>query len=110
MITINGVAQAIRGFNNIQCAKGQVIIDGVDVTPDSKIVNITVTGDVRNIEGSFSDIKIEGNVTGEVNTGSGDIEIGGNVGGSVKTGSGDVEIGGSVFGSVRTGSGDITHN
>lgn len=110
MITINGVNQTIRGFNNIQCVNNRVIIDGVDVTPDSKIVNITVTGDVRNIEGSFSDINVIGNVTGEVNTGSGDIEISGNVGGSVKTGSGDVEIGGSVSGSVRTGSGDITHN
>lgn len=109
MITVNGVTIESKGHNNIQCVNGRVIVDGVDITPNTKIINIRVTGDVRNIEGSFSDIIITGNVTGEVNTGSGDIEISGDVGGSVKTGSGDVDIKGEVKGNVRTGSGDITH-
>ena len=59
MITINDVVYKHNsiGINNVQCFNDKVIINGVDVTPDSKIVNINIIGDV----------------SGNVRTGTGDI-------------------------------------
>lgn len=107
MISVNGIPY--HG-NNISVINGRVIIDGVDVTSEQKVINITVYGDLQCINGEFSTITVHGNVTNGIKNGSGDISITGNVNGNIKTGSGDVNIEGSVTGDVETGSGDIIHN
>lgn len=104
--------------NNVTIKNNKVIVDGVNVTPDSKEINITVNGDVNTLEvDSCNKISIVGNVnklsggTGDIEchdvtngltSGTGDIKCN-NINGDVRTGSGD----GTITGSVKTGSGDI---
>ena len=84
----------------------QIIIDGVDVTPDSKIVNIYITGNVETIDvTSCNDFIVNGNVT-KLKTTSGDIKCG-NVLGDIKTTSGNVKCG-DVTGNISTISGNVT--
>lgn len=117
-ITING--KSYLG-NSITINKNKVIVDGVDVTPDSKQIYINVENDIDkldvdycekiNVAGSVNSIRTTsgnvecGDVTGDIQTTSGDVECG-DVGGSIQTVSGDVkcEI---VHGSVKTVSGNI---
>ena len=100
----------------------KVIIDGKDVTPDSKSINITINGniDIMNVDrcskievltgnvGSISTVSgniVCCNVGGAISSVSGDVECE-NVTGNIKTTSGDVKCG-AVSGSVSTMSGDI---
>lgn len=84
---------------------GKVIINGKDVTPNSKEITIQVNGDIENLDVDFANsIKISGNV-GKLRTGSGDVSCS-NVTGGIQTGSGDVECE-NIDGDVQTGSGDV---
>jgi len=104
MITINGVTFS---GSNITVSKGKIIIDGKDVTPDSKNINITVNGNINSVEVDVCDkFTITGDVD-SVQTASGDVDIKGNAG-SINTMSGDVDCW-NVKGSIRTMSGDIRH-
>jgi len=104
-ISINGLN--ITGGRNVTIRNGKVIVDGKDVTPDAKEINISVTGNVDRLEAdACSKISVTGDV-GSVATQSGDVDVGGNIGGSVQTMSGDVDCGGAIAGSVNTMSGDI---
>lgn len=104
-ITVNGITVQSSG-NNISIRNGKVIVDGVDVTTNDKIINIVVNGNVDHIDGSFGDLSITGNVTGNIQTVSGDVRCS-DVGGNIKTVSGDVNAG-KIYGSVDTLSGDIS--
>ena len=118
-ITINGVTY--QGGNSIVAIGNKVLIDGQDVTPDAKVINITVDGNIDSVSAEYcqkivvngtantvmtqsGDIECQ-DVTGNVKTMSGDVEAG-NVGGDISTMSGDVKCG-TVAGSVRTTTGDI---
>jgi hypothetical protein len=104
-ITINGNTYS---GNNIVVTKGKVIINGKDVTPDSKEININVEGNIEELKVDTCDsIIINGDVS-NITTQSGDVEISGNVTGSIQTMSGDVDCG-TVGGSISTMSGDIKH-
>lgn len=88
-ITINGNTYS---GNNITVVNGKVIIDGVDFTPDSKEINISVAGDIAELRvDSCNKLNVQGNA-GNINTKSGDVEIGGDVSGNVQSMSGDVDI------------------
>lgn len=65
---------------------GNVIIDGKEVTPkDSKIITISIVGNVTNLSVDVcKEVTITGDV-GKVETQSGDVKIGGQVSGSVNT-------------------------
>lgn len=107
--------------NSITISKNKVIVDGVNVTPDSKQIYINVENDIKelsvdycekiNVAGNVHDLKTTsgdvecGEVTGNIQTTSGDVECG-NVGGNIQTTSGDVKCE-TVQGSVKTVSGDI---
>jgi hypothetical protein len=120
MVNINGKSFSGR---SIVVTNNKVIIDGVDVTPDSKHIDIVVDGNIDKLDIDMCDnLMVKGNVgtlastsadvecgdvTGSVNTVSGDIECG-NVGGSITTTSGDVKCE-NVTGNVKTLSGDIKH-
>ncbi len=120
---INSIS--ISGGKNVSINNGKVFIDGKNVTPDSKEINIQITGDVENLsvdicnkisvqgsvnnlKNSSGDIDINGNI-GSIESTSGDIEISGNVSGNIKSTSGDIKCG-NISGSVSTNSGDIKHN
>lgn len=105
-MNINGVE--FQG-GSISITKGRVIVDGRDVTPDSKTINISVAGDVETIHADdLTTLTVNGNC-GKVNTMSGDVDVDGDVKGNISTMSGDV-VCRNVSGSVHTMSGDIGHN
>jgi len=86
----------------------RIIIDGVDVTPVDKNIDITITGDVDRISvASCDSLHVTGNV-GSLETVSGDPEIEGDVNGNINSVSGDVHVKGLVGGDVDTTSGNVT--
>lgn len=104
-ITINGKNYS---GNNISITNGKVIINGTDVTPDSKTIEIKVNGNIEKLDVDACDkITITGNVS-NVKTMSADVDISGDVTGSVQTMSGDVHCS-NVGGSISTMSGDIKY-
>ena len=104
-ININGRNYSGR---SVIITNNRVIIDGKDVTEESKIITVTILGDIESFSADVCEsVKIIGNV-GSVKTVSGDVEIGGSVNGNVKSVSGDIECG-AISGSVETVSGNIKH-
>lgn len=94
--------------NNIVVRNGKVIVDGKDVTPDSKEVNIVITGNVEQLNvDTCNRIDIIGDVN-NVSTQSGDVKIKGKISGSISTMSGDIDCK-DVGGSISTMSGNIKH-
>ena len=94
--------------NSIVISNGKIIIDGKDITPDSKEINIKVEGDIKELKADCCNkIDVTGNVS-NIKTQSGDIKVLGDVTGSIQTMSGDVECK-NVGGSVSTMSGDIEY-
>lgn len=109
--------------DNITIKNNKVLIDGKDMTPDAKEINITVEGNVEDLDVDYCNtLQVTGNVntlrsgSGDVTcndvhngvqTGSGDVDCN-NINGYVQTGSGDVSAQ-TITGSVKTGSGDIKY-
>lgn len=91
---------------NITISNNKVIVDGQDVTPDSKEIFIHVEGHVNQINADiFKNLSVNGTV-GSVKTQSGDVGVAGSVMGDIKTMSGDVKCD-RVSGKITTMSGDI---
>ncbi len=86
-VTINGKTYA--GGKSIQVMNNKVIIDGKDVTPDSKQIKISVEGNIDTLHVDCADT-IE--ILGDVN--------------SVKTSSGDIKCE-TVKRDIQTMSGDV---
>lgn len=104
-IKINGVSYV---GNNLVVKNNKIFIDGKEQEIDSKIINISVIGNIDNIStDSCQKISIKGDVN-ILKTMSGDVEVEGIINGSVSTMSGDVDCG-NVLGSVSTLSGDIKY-
>ena len=102
-IQINGVTMI--GGRSITVKGGKVIIDGQDVTPDAKTINISVTGHVEMLSVDHAE-KVEVTGTcGSVKTMSGNVACEA-VNGPVKTMSGNV-IAGTITGASSTMSGSI---
>ncbi len=117
-ITINGL-----NYNgkSVSISNGVISIDGRKLSINDKTINISVVGDiqqlqvdscqkvdvsgnVKNLETVSGNVRC-GNVAGDVETTSGDIKCG-DVGGNIETVSGDVEAS-TINGKVSTLSGDI---
>lgn len=102
-IIINGVTYS---GNSVSVNNGNVIIDGKGVNVVSKNINISVNGDIKNLDvDSCNMLKVGGNVDW-LNTVSGDVEVKGDIKNNVKTVSGDVFCM-NIGGNVSTVSGDI---
>lgn len=102
-ISINGTTY---NGNSVTIINGKVIVDGKDMTPDAKNIDIRVVGDISKLSVDICDsLTVTGNVN-DLNTVSGDVSIGGDVSQNVKTVSGDVKCG-NIGGKVTTVSGDI---
>ena len=105
-ISINGVS--VSGGRSIVISNGKIVVDGKDVTPEGKEINISVSGNVDKLEvDACSQISVTGDAQ-NVKTLSGDVEIAGSVTGNVQTMSGDVDCG-NIGGSISTMSGDVKH-
>jgi hypothetical protein len=106
-ISINGVNIFSSG-RNIIVRNNQVIIDGVDVTPDAKHITVEIHGNVKTLQADVcASITVTGHA-GSVQTQSGDVKINGDVSGSITTMSGDVNCA-TVGGNITTMSGDVRH-
>jgi len=105
-ISINGIT--IQGNRNVVISNGKIMINGKDVTPNSKEINIVINGDVDKLEvDCCNKVSVTGSVKNII-TKSGDIEVTGDVDGNIQTMSGDVDCG-HVQGSISTMSGDVKH-
>lgn len=103
MITINGTTYS---GNNITVRNNKVIIDGVEINTGKDLtVNIYVEGNIDSINGNVTNVTVHGNVI-DVETVSGDVVVTNSVEGDVQTVSGDVKAN-SIKGKVKTVSGDI---
>lgn len=99
------INQQVCQGNNIVVNNGKVIVDGVDMTPEDKVITITVTGDVQTVDvGVCTTVSVNGNV-GKVKVSVGDVKCG-SVTGDVTTSNGDIECN-DVTGNVTTNLGDI---
>lgn len=105
-ISING--KTYTG-NSVKISNNKVYIDGkLQDTEDAKEINISVSGNIKNLSVDACDkVDVTGDI-GTLKTMSGDVDIEGNVTGSIKTMSGDVDCG-NVGGNISTMSGDIKH-
>jgi len=81
----------VSGNGSIIISGNKVIIDGKDVTPDTKTINIQVTGNVQELEvDSCENLTISGDCN-IVSSANGDIDIAGSVGGKVTTTNGNIK-------------------
>lgn len=104
-IIINGNSYIGR---SVTVSNNQIIIDNIDVTPESKQITIQIEGNVEKINvDKCNSVNINGNAD-MVTTMSGDVTVKGDIHGNVKTMSGDVEAD-KIQGSISTMSGDITY-
>lgn len=102
-ISING--KSFFG-SNISISGNKIIIDGKNVTPNEKVINIVVNGNIDNLEVDACDkLEIHGDVN-KLRNGSGDVECG-DIKGDVTSGSGNIICKGNVAGKLQTGSGDV---
>jgi len=114
------------GGRNITVTGDKIVIDGkvvsgyeneknITIVIESELVEnvkldagtITVNGNVAKATTGSGNIKVKGDLVGDIKVGSGDIAVDGNISGNVQTGSGDVNVRGDIYGDVETRSGDI---
>lgn len=105
IVKINGITIHSDNSRNVVIKNGKVLVDGKDVTPESKNITIVIEGDINSLSvDECNALDITGSV-GSVKTMSGDVNCG-DVTGSVNTMSGDVQCG-NISGNVSTLSGDV---
>ena len=103
-VIING--KLIQGNGNISVINNKIYVDGKDITPDAKEINIQVNGNINELKIDVANkLLIQGNVTNIQST-SADIQIKGNVLQNIRTTSGDVKCE-QVLGNIKTVSGDV---
>lgn len=103
MIKING---KVYTGNSISINNNRIVIDGHDLTPDTKEINISIDGDIEKIKVDLCNkILIKGNC-GSLQAKNGDIEVGGDVTGSINSMNGDIDCG-DVGGSIQAMNGDV---
>ena len=94
--------------NNIIVTNGKVIINGKDVTPESKEININVEGNIDELKvDACNKVFVNGNID-NLKIQSGDVDITGDITGNIEIMSGDVNCG-MVGGSISTMSCDVKY-
>lgn len=108
--TINGREFNMEDGASINISGNDIIIGNhsIDLSDfgDTKVFNVVVHGNVREIDASSSSVTVNGDVD-NVKTVSGSVKVSGEVKGSIKTVSGSVKSEGSISGSVKTVSGSV---
>ena len=107
-VIINGVTIITNGKGNVVVKNGKVYVDDIlQDTNNMKEINISIEGDVKNLEVDVCNkVSVCGNI-GSISTSSGDVEVSGDVSYGIKCSSGDVEVEGCVNGDIQTSSGDV---
>ena len=110
VVQVNGETYTFDGAKNVSVINGKIFVDGKEVEHKASgpTINVTVTihGDVGSVETNSSDVTVNGNVTGPIQTTSGQVGVTGNSG-SINTTSGDVDVKKGVEGPIVTTSGDV---
>jgi hypothetical protein len=102
-ITVNKMSYEGR---TIESRNGRIFINGKDITPDTKEINITVTGDIDKLSVDFGEtITVTGNVN-KLHSGTAKVIVNGDVNGPVDCGTGDLKCG-NITGNVDCGTGDV---
>lgn len=109
IIRINGViVSQTSGRSSLSISASRVFVDGKDVTPDAKQVQIHIEGNIETLQvDACEKVSVSGNA-GSVRTISGDVDVSGNVLGSISSISGDIDCT-EIKGSVSTVSGNVKH-
>ncbi len=103
MNIING---KIYGGKSISISGNKIIIDGKDVTPNSKEITIVINADLDSLEVDVCEyITIHGNCN-TVESTNGSIKVSKDIKGDVRTTNGNV-IAGVIHGNTRTTNGSI---
>jgi len=111
VVNVNGNRSIAASGNNIVFANGKVFVDGREITPEGegKEINVTVEGDITSLNvNACNEMHITGNV-GSVKTVNGNVKIEGDVSGDVKATSGNI-VCKKIGGNVDTVSGNIVSN
>lgn len=94
----------------ITIENGKMLVDGKPIEEwegsEEKVINITIEGNVEELQAGYCNTVTINGDTKTVKTGSGDVTVSGNVKGNIHTGSGDVHCG-NVEEDFSTGSGDV---
>ena len=107
MVVINGKKYS---GNSVSVMDNKVFIDGkrVDQSDDEKVINIVVEGNINSLEvDSCEKLEVTGNC-GNVASKNGNIRINGDVSGDVTNKNGDIDCF-NVGGDVSTKNGDVHH-
>lgn len=102
-ISVNNITY--RG-SSVSISNSKIVINGIDVTPNSKEITIQIDGDVETVNVDYANrISVNGNV-GKIKCTSGDVSVTGTVKNSVESISGNISCG-DVGGNVSTMSGNV---
>lgn len=102
-IIVNGNSYSGK---SVLIVNGKVIVNGEEITTEGKEINISIEGNIDELKVDACDkISIVGSAK-TVSTKSGNIKVNGNVDGNIQTMSGNVNCG-VVNGSITTMSGNI---
>jgi hypothetical protein len=93
-ISINGRHYSFEDCNGrIVTNKQGTYMNGVLIESyksDERTINVTIDGNVGQIDHSAGDLTVNGNVTGNIKSNAGNVEIKGDVGGDVTSSAGNV--------------------
>lgn len=107
VVIINGKTYGSE-TGSVSIINGKVIIDGKDMTPDSKEINVTINGNVETLNvDTANKIQVIGSC-GSLVSHNGEINIDGNVSGNVENRNGNIDCM-NVGGNVSTRNGNIKH-
>jgi len=100
----NDVRGATLKVNGVEIpVEGRDVV--ISISGDLGLFQVDIDGNLRTVKGGPFSIKVNGSVSGNVDTSQGKIECG-DVGGNVKTTQGSIHCG-NVTGDVETGMGNV---
>ena len=92
--------------SSISISNNKIVINGIDVTPNSREITIQIDGDVETVNIDYvNKISVNGNV-GKIKCTNGDVDITGTVKNSVESINGNISCG-DVGGNVSTMNGSV---
>ena len=111
-VCVNGRTIHISG-NDISIVGGKIFVDGKEhkAAGDTEncITTVVIDGNVGTLHLDCGDVEVRGDSL-TIDAHMGNVKVGGNVTGNVKSHMGNVDVTGNVLGSVSTKMGDIKHN
>lgn len=105
-VSINDTV-VVENAQSINMVNGEIYIDGNHVTVNSKVINLTILGNIDTLETRNCETVTVNGSAGSVSNSNGKVVITGDVTGNVNNSNGNINCG-NVQGSVKTSNGNIT--